>query len=500
MAARQRRTPGPADLTPALLKLGVVISLGAIMMQLDMTMTNVATNTLLRAFAVPLTTIQWVGTGYLISMATVLPVGGWAMERFGARAVWTTSLTVFLVGSALCGLAWSAPSLIAFRVVQGLGGGLILPVAQSIMALEAGPQRLAKAMALFGLPSLLGPVLGPVLGGVIVTDLSWRWIFSVNLPICLLALVLSARLVPATRMGAPGRLDLAGLALLSSGSVGLVFGFAEAGRAGSFTAARTAVPMLLGVAMTAGFVLRSLYGRGVAVVDVRLLARRAFGTASAVMFLATIVMFGTMGLLPLYFQQVRGQSALHTGLLMIPFGVGMGASLIVSSRLVERLGARRLALSGLVLQVAGNLALPRLDAGTAYLLIGAVQVVGGMGTGTVLVPVLAASLGDLRGDQVPRGSTAIRVFQQLGGSLGCAVLFVVLQHRITVRAVAAGGRPDAGVLGRAFGDTFWWPVVFGAAALLAALFLPPATARSQPLAGSPTGGAAAAEAVPHPPA
>ena len=418
MTARERRAPGPADLTPELLKLGVVISLGAIMMQLDMTMTNVATNTLLRAFAVPLTTIQWVGTGYLIAMATVLPVGGWAMERFGARAVWTTSLTIFLVGSALCGLAWSAPSLIAFRVIQGLGGGLILPVAQSIMALEAGPERLAKAMAVFGVPSLLGPVLGPVLGGILVTDLSWRWIFYVNLPICLVALVLSVRLVPAIRMGTPGRLDLAGLALLSSGSVGLVYGFAEAGRAGSFTTARAVVPVLVGVAMTAGFVLRSLYGRGLPVVDVRLLGRRAFGSASAVLFLAMTVMFGTMGLLPLYFQQVRGQSALHTGLLMIPFGVGMGASLIVGSGLVQRLGARRLALSGLVLQLAGNLALTRLDADTWYLLIGAVQVIGGLGIGTVLVPVMTASLGDLRGDQIPRGSTAIRVFQQLGGSPG----------------------------------------------------------------------------------
>jgi MFS family permease len=221
------------------------------------------------------------------------------------------------------------------------------------------------------------------------------------------------------------------------------------------------------------------------VIDVRLLARRAFGSASAVMFLATTVMFGTMSLIPLYYQQVRGESALHTGLLMIPFGVGMGMSLIIGSQLVQRTGARRLAVVGLLALIVGNLLLTGLDAGTAYPMIGAVQVIGGLGVGTVLVPVMTASLVGLRGAELPRGSTAIRVFQQLGGSMGGAVLLVVLQHRITVGAVAHGGRPDAGVLGHAFGATFWWPAAIGAITLVAALFLPSATPAQEGPQGSP---------------
>jgi len=471
MPRHPRPDPGPTDLTPELVALGVVVALGAIMMQLDMTMTNVATNTFLHDFHVPLTTIQWVGTGYLISMATVIPIGGWAMERFGARAVWTASLVMFMVGSALAGCAWSASSLIAFRAAQGLGGGLILPVAQAVLATAAGPERLPKAMAMFGVPALLGPVLGPVLGGWIVTDLSWRWIFFVNLPLCALALALSVRRIPAGRTGTSGRLDALGLALLSGGSVGLVFGFAEAGRGGSFTATRALAPLLAGVVLLLAFTLHSRFGRGVPVIDVRLLARRGFGSASAVMFLATTVMFGTMGLIPLYFQQVRGQSALHTGLLMIPFGIGMGVSLIAGSRLIERLGGRALAVGGLLAQIGANLALTRLDAATPYPLIGTLQVIGGLGIGTVLVPVMSASLAGLRPEEVPRASTAVRVFQQLGGSLGGALLFVVLQRHIG----SHGARPDVAALAHAFGATFRWPAAIGGVTLLAALFLPAAT-------------------------
>ena len=478
MSTPPGRAPEPGRPTPDLVRLGLVVSLGAIMMQLDTTMTNVATATLLRTFDVPLTTLQWVGTGYLIAMATVIPLGGWAMERFGGRAVWTASLGVFLLGSVLSGLAWSVPSLIAFRVVQGLGAGLILPVAQAVLAVAAGPDRLARAMAVLGVPALLGPVLGPVLGGVIVTDLSWRWIFYVNVPVCLLALALARRTVPADRIGVPGRLDLLGTALLSGGSVALVAGFADAGRAGTFATAGAVAPLALGVALFGGFVRHALAVRGVAIIDVRLLRERAFGSAGAVMFLGMTVMFGTMSVVPLYYQQVRGESPLRAGLLMVPFGVGTGVSLILGSRLVARLGARRLALGGLTALLMGNLALTRLDAGTAYPLIGAVQLVGGLGVGTVLVPVMTASLQGLRADQIPRASTAVRLLQQLGACFGGALLLVVLQHRITVGAAAHGGRADAAVLGHAFGESFWWPLAIGVVTLAAAAFLPGPGARA----------------------
>src|SRR5438067_4070479 len=206
---------GPAGgqplLTREILSLSAVVVLGAIMTILDATIVNVALPTLGRDFGTSIATIQWVPTIYLLAFATVIPASGWATERFGARRVWITSLVLFLAGSLGCGLSGSVAMLICFRVVQGIGGGMILPVGQAILARAAGPRRMGRVMSIVGVPLLLGPVIGPVIGGAIVGSASWRWIFFVNLPVGAAALALAAWLLPAT----PGRrgagLDVPGL-------------------------------------------------------------------------------------------------------------------------------------------------------------------------------------------------------------------------------------------------------------------------------------------------
>src|SRR4051795_7104933 len=174
---------------------GVVI-LGVVMSILDTTIVNVALETLSEDLRSPLSTIQWVSTGYLLALATVIPLTGWMSERYGAKRIWMVSVTLFGVGSALCGAAWSAESLIFFRILQGFGGGMIMPVGMSVLTQTAGPKRVGRVMSVIGVPMLLGPVLGPVLGGLIVDNASWRWIFYVNIPIVLFALVLAKRLLP----------------------------------------------------------------------------------------------------------------------------------------------------------------------------------------------------------------------------------------------------------------------------------------------------------------
>src|SRR3954453_13121500 len=161
----------------ALLRLASVVVLGTIMSILDTTIVNVAIETLGRDLDASLSSIQWVSTGYLLALATVIPLTGWAMERFGGRNLWMVSVALFLVGSVLCGLAWSMTSLIVFRVLQGFGGGMIMPVGQAILAQAAGPERMGRIMSVIGVPTLLGPILGPVIGGLIVDNVSWRWIF-----------------------------------------------------------------------------------------------------------------------------------------------------------------------------------------------------------------------------------------------------------------------------------------------------------------------------------
>src|SRR5215472_15651247 len=222
------------QLPPSLVKIIAVVMLGALMMQLDMTMTTIATRALVRDFGSTLTTIQWVTTGYLLAMASTIPLAGWARERFGARPVWMTSIAVFLLGSVLCGLAWSPGSLIGFRVLQGLGAGMVMPVGQAVLVQAAPAGKFGRVMAAMGVPAMVGPVAGPVLGGVLVTSLSWHWIFYINIPVCLAALALSARSIPSATAPGRSRLDWLGLLLLSPGCAAIVFGFAQSNAYGGF--------------------------------------------------------------------------------------------------------------------------------------------------------------------------------------------------------------------------------------------------------------------------
>ena len=215
------------ELGRPVLAAAAVVACGAVMTILDSTIVNVAIARLAVVFDARLSTIQWVSTAYLLALASVIPLAGWAVDRFGTRRVFMGAIAAFACGSLLCGLAWSAGSLIAFRVLQGLGGGMVMPVGMTILARTAGQDRMGRVMALVGVPMLLAPALGPVLGGALLDGASWRLIFFVNLPVAVLALVLAARVLPreAGSRGAP--LDVLGLALLSPGLAALVAGLAS---------------------------------------------------------------------------------------------------------------------------------------------------------------------------------------------------------------------------------------------------------------------------------
>jgi EmrB/QacA subfamily drug resistance transporter len=209
--------------------------------------------------------------------------------------------------------------LIAFRVLQGIGGGMILPLGQGVIAQAAGPNRLGRVMAAIGIPTALGPVLGPVLGGLFVTDASWRWIFYINVPVCLAALAFSWRIMPTAKAAGRSPLDVVGMVLLSPAFAAIVYGLAEAGKNGGFGQGTTVVPLGIGAALLVAFVIHALLTKSAPIIDLRLFQTRIFATSSAVVFLAGTVLFGAMGALPLYFQQARGYTALHTGLLLVPW-------------------------------------------------------------------------------------------------------------------------------------------------------------------------------------
>ena len=340
-------------LTPEIKAVAIVVVVGAIMSILDTTIVNVALETLSRELHADLSTIQWVSTAYLLALATVIPLTGWAAERFGPKRVWMTVVSGFVVSSALCGLAWSAESLIAFRVLQGLAGGMVMPVGMITLAQTAGPQRMGRVMSVVGVPMLLAPVLGPVIGGLIVEHLSWRWIFYVNLPIGIVGLALAARLLPSGRaegLDATTKLDWRGLVLLSPGVAMLVFGLSEVGSQGSVSGVDLAW-MVGGLALIAAFVLRALRVER-PLVDVRLFRGRGFSAAAGTTFIVGMALFGSMLLLPLYFQVARGESPLHAGLLVAPQGLGAAFAMRFSGRMTDRVGGGRVVLIGLTILTA----------------------------------------------------------------------------------------------------------------------------------------------------
>jgi EmrB/QacA subfamily drug resistance transporter len=469
-------TATPTTLEPLprdLVKLALALMLGAIMVALDMTVVNVALQTLVSDFHTSVGTIQWVSTAYLLALATVIPVSGWAVERYGARTMWTVSLVLFITGSVLSGLAWSAGSLIAFRALQGVGGGMIIPLIQTILAHAAGPDRIGRVMAVVGVPAMLGPVLGPVLGGLIVSDASWRLIFLINVPICVAALVAARRVgMPDTKRAAAVRLDVLGLALLSAALVAIVYGLSRAATYGSFADAHVLAPVALGVGLLLGYAVRALRMRGEPIIDLRLFRERRFASFSAIVFCFSMAMLGAALLLPLYYQQVRGEDALHAGLLLAPQGLGMAIALIAVSRLGDRIDPRVLILSGLAVTAGALLVYTGVAADTSIVVLSAAAFVSGLGVGAAFVPAMAGAYAGLPREALSRATSAIRVIQQLGGSFGIAILAVVLE-----RQTAAHGSGPAG-LATAYGNTFWWALAFTALALIPTLLLPRTRSRS----------------------
>ena len=484
-----------------LLALGAVVVLGTIMTVLDLTIVNVAIPTLGRELGTSISAIQWVMTGYMLAFASVIPLAGWASERFGAKRVWIASLLVFVAGSALCGLAWSIGSLIVFRVLQGLGAGMILPVGQTMLAQAAGPQRMGRAMSLIGVPMLLAPVLGPVLGGVIVEDWSWRWIFFLNLPVGAAAIAAAQRLLPAARPQLGQRLDLRGLALLSPGIALLLYGVSEAGSAGGFANAGTLLAALIGLALVAAFVGHARVRGRAALIDLSLFARRGLATAAAVNFLLPAALFGTLLLIPLYYQLVRHESPLQIGLLLVPQGIGAALAMPPAGYLTDRIGARFVVTAGVLVAAVGTLAYTQLGAETSYTYLAAALFVLGMGAGSTIMPSMAAAFQALAREETPRATSALNVIQRTAGAVGTALLAIVLQRAVAanlpggeggIQALAtpsSGERATvAGPITDAFVTTFWIAAALIALALVPALLLPRARAHARPECASPANG------------
>ncbi|WP_249011152.1 DHA2 family efflux MFS transporter permease subunit [Conexibacter sp. DBS9H8] len=465
----------------ALLTVAGVVVLGTVMSILDTTVVNVAINTLAQTFHTTLPTIQWVATGYTLALATVIPLSGWIADRFGTKRLYMSSIALFVIGSALSGLAQSSTEIIVFRVLQGLGGGMIMPAGMTILTRAAGPHRIGRVMAIIGVPMLLGPILGPVIGGWLVSDVSWRWIFFINAPLGVIALIAAFRVLPRDVAALEERLDLIDLLLASPGLALLIYGLAKSDP-GGFGQAKVLIPIGVGVLLLIAFVAHALRATN-PLIDLRLFRNRVFSASSVALALMVVSVFGSFLLLPLYLQEVRGESALHSGLLLIPQGLGSMLMMPIAGILSDKTGSGRIVPFGLILIGASVLWLTGVGAHTAYWKLEIDLFINGIGMGLTMMPIFTGAIQTITAAAAARASALLNIIQQAGASIGTAILTVLLAaaitHRLGGHATGAGEQLSAAVRARvaapmaaAFGSTFWWALALIGAAFIASLFLP----------------------------
>ncbi len=433
---------------------------------LDSTIVTIALDRLGSAFHAPTTTVQWVVTGYLLALAVAVPLSGWTQARFGGKRAWIGTLVVFVVFSAAGAGAWNITSLIAFRILQGFGAGLIFPLMQTLAMQAVGtasPKVVGKTVMAISVPLALGPILGPVLGGLILSGLSWRWIFLVNVPLVGAGIVMAWRMLesdrPTTGSGRPS-LDVVGLVLIAPALAGLLLGLTTVETDGGFGEAEVLVPLIAGALLLVAFVLWAARRRSRALIDVSLLRNRSLGAASLVLFVAGGALYAGMVLLPLYWQQVRGASVLTAALMLIPQGVGALLARVVAAPLAPRIGVRAMTIGAFGLTAVATVPFAFATASTSQWWLGGVLFVRGLGVGAIILAPLMAAYLDVSHDQMPHASMMTRITQQVGASFGAAVIAVVLQ------TLVSGG------LTSGFQGAFWWAAAIAASAVIPVFAFP----------------------------
>jgi EmrB/QacA subfamily drug resistance transporter len=419
-------------LDPLVWKIGMVAMLGPLMTQLDSTVVNVSLEDLRAELHTTLTTIQWVTSGYLLALALTLPLTGWLVDRIGAKRVYMVCFTIFTLTSLFCGMATSAGSLIFFRVLQGAAGGLLTPMAQTMMARYAG-RHMARVMGFTAMPVMIGPILGPALAGLILQHAGWPWIFYINLPVGILAMYAVWRVVPPDAETVnPRSFDMIGFLMLSPALVMLLHSLE---RIGTDVSNRGWSELELGasIVLLAAFYLHGSRLGKKALVDLGLFANRTFFACACTQFLSNAMIYGGQVLLPLYLLVAGGRSPESAGILLAATGLGMLCAIPWVGRLIERFGPRRVSSAGALVSALGTLpfALFQIqDFPIGVLLL--VLFVRGAGIGCINIPSVSSAYTSIPRDAIPVATTALNIVQRLGGPVATTLLAISLHYSMGV--------------------------------------------------------------------
>jgi len=442
-------------LDAGLLRISGVCILATVMAILDVTVVSVAQRTFIAEFASTQAVVGWTMTGYTLALATVIPLTGWAADRFGTKRLFIGSVLAFTLGSLLCALAPNITALIAFRAVQGIGGGMLLPLGFMILTREAGPARLGRLMSIMSIPMLLAPIAGPILGGWLIDISSWRWIFLINLPIGAATVAFAAIVFAKDQPARSETFDVVGVLLLSPGLATFLFAVSSIPGRGTVADRHVLIPATIGLTLIVCFVLHAWHRADHPLIDLRLFQNHVVTHANVTMTVFAVAFFGAALLLPSYFQQVLHRTPMQAGVYMIPQGLGAMLTMRLTGPFVDRRGPGKVVLIGIVLITVGLGAFAfgvARQAGYAPTLLAGLAVMG-LGMGCTMMPLSVASVQALAPHQIARGSTLISVLNQVGGSIGTALMSVLLTSQFNssenIRAAnkMASLRQDAARLG-----------------------------------------------------
>ncbi|SDK72372.1 drug resistance transporter, EmrB/QacA subfamily [Actinopolyspora mzabensis] len=446
---------------------GTTFVLALVMQILDMTILNVALATLGERFGVDAGTLQWVLTAYMISLAVFIPSSGWISDRFGSKRTFQFAVIVFTAASVICGAAPGIKTLIAARFLQGVGGGMLVPVGQAMLFRAFPAEERAKASAILAIPITAAPALGPLLGGTLIEVASWRWIFFINVPVGALALWCSILFLVEERGQRPGRFDLPGFLLAGSGLAVLLFGLDRAAQDG-WTEPAVWACLLLAVVLICGLVWRELRAAE-PMLDLRLLGNRIFGAGNVLLLCQTGAMFGVLFLIPLYLQNLRGASALQAGAILMPQALSMLLVTQVISRIYGRVGPRRLVAGGFATLLVSTATLQFLSLSVSlWAVVGSLLLLGAS-MGLLMTPLQTAAFAQVTSAAMGQATSLFNVSRQVATALATAVVASALVM-FTEAASSGLNSPDPGELARAqlsgFHGAFLVPVVFGVLGLL----------------------------------
>jgi EmrB/QacA subfamily drug resistance transporter len=412
----------------------IVIVLGSFMVVLDTTIVNIALPKIIQVFQSTVDEGDMVVTGYMLALAIVMPATGYLSDRFGSKRIYLLTVFLFTAGSALCGLAPSMEGLIAFRVLQGIGGGMVQPLGMSILLQASPPNQRGTVMGLFGIPVLLAPAVGPTLGGYLVEYVDWRWIFTVNVPVGALAILSGLLLLRETPHQNRGRFDWAGFVLAATGFSAALLALSKA-PADGWTAPHIVVLYLITAAALPCWVVVEL-AQDDPMLDLTVLTDRTYLMGQIVLSVAMVAMYSLLLLLPLFLQNVRGLGAMETGLLLMPNALAAMVMMPIAGRLSDKLGARPLAVPGLLCLALATWLVTSLDIQTSDDWLRLTLALRGAATGVMFMPVMTAAMDNIAPPKIPRATALSNVLRQLAGAFGTAMFASLLQDHTRLHAAA----------------------------------------------------------------